>query len=252
MGASPSSPTPTNKAAEPSNRRKIRKELNHLWVDPPPFCRPGASPVTDLLHWEAIIDGPTGSPYAGGTFPVRVDFSDDHPMKPPTIAFMCKVYHPNVDSEGKMVLDIFKEEWSPILTIEKLLLSMVSVLYDPMLDRPINGRIARLYKSDVKMYERKAMGWTRRYASTPVVSYYPEKGDDNWGEYCDAIAVHDAELEKKERRRVAADAASARRHSKVASSPCEKGPKVLWRRTVAFLQGRRPVALPSTVKAVAV
>lgn len=160
-------------------------------------------------------------------------------------AIRAQVYHPNVNSEGEMVLDIFKENWSPALTIDKLLLSMVSVLYDPMLDRPINGRIARVYKSDVKLYERKARAWTRRYASTPVVSYYPEKGDENWEEYCDAIAVHNTELEKEERRREAERlcAASARRH-KVAS-PREKGLNLLWKRTVAFLQGhRRSVALP--------
>ncbi|CAL4885069.1 unnamed protein product [Urochloa decumbens] len=127
MGASPSSSTKTE-----SCKRRIRKGLHRLWVDPPAFCRPGASPVTDLFHWE--------------------------------------VYHPNIDSEGEMVLDIFHDEWSPALTIEMLLLSIVSVLYDPMLDHPVNDHIARLYMTDIKMYERKARKWTRRYASTPVAS----------------------------------------------------------------------------------
>ncbi|CAL5019285.1 unnamed protein product [Urochloa decumbens] len=185
MGASPSSPTKTE-----SCKRRIRKGLHRLWVDPPAFCRPGASPVTDLFHWEVIIDGPDGTPYAGGTFPVDVQFADDHPFKPPKICFKTKVYHPNIDSEGEMVLDIFHDEWSPALTIEMLLLSIVSVLYDPMLDHPVNDHIARLYKTDIKMYERKARKWTRRYASAPVASYYPEKGDENWEDYCDAIAAH--------------------------------------------------------------
>ncbi|CAN6280161.1 unnamed protein product [Urochloa humidicola] len=252
MGASPSSPAKT----EPCKRR-IRKELHRLWVDPPAFCRPGASPVTDLFHWEVVIDGPDGTPYAGGTFPVDVQFTDVHPFRPPKICFKRKVYHPNINSEGQMVLDIFHDKWSPALGIEKLLLSIVSVLYDPMLDRPINGDIARLYETDIKLYEKKARAWTRRYASTPVASYYPEKGDENWEDYCDAIAAHNAELEKKERRREADNrlgAAAARRSNKV-TSPREKGLNFLWRRTVTFLQGRRDagrsVASPSTVKAAA-
>uniref|UniRef100_K3YY87 UBC core domain-containing protein n=1 Tax=Setaria italica TaxID=4555 RepID=K3YY87_SETIT len=209
------------------------EELYRLWVDPPAFCRPGPSPV--------IIDGPDGTPYAGGTFPIDIRFTADHPIEPPNIAF-----------KTKMVLDIFREKWSPALTIEKLLLSIVSVLHDPMLDHPINGHI-----SDIKLYERKARAWTRRYASTPVASYYlEEKGDENWEDYCDAIAAHNAELEKKERRReadrlrAAAAAASAEARRRKVASPREKGVSLLWRRTVAFLQGRRPVASPSTVKAV--
>ncbi|CAN6282096.1 unnamed protein product [Urochloa humidicola] len=63
--------------------RRIRSELREIWVDPPAFCRPGASPVTDLDHWEVIIDGPDGSPYAGGTFPVDVDFVSNYPLRPP-------------------------------------------------------------------------------------------------------------------------------------------------------------------------
>ncbi|KAG2574602.1 hypothetical protein PVAP13_7KG344770 [Panicum virgatum] len=41
-------------------RRRIRRELRMIWLDPPAFCRPGASPVTDLLHWEVVIDGSDG------------------------------------------------------------------------------------------------------------------------------------------------------------------------------------------------
>ncbi|RLN09735.1 hypothetical protein C2845_PM11G28100 [Panicum miliaceum] len=251
MGASPPSPT---KAEEQPCERRIRKELHRLWVDPPAFCRPGAAPVTDLLHWEVVIDGPAGSPYASGAFPVDVQFTGDHPYKPPKITFKTKVYHPNIDSEGRMVLDIFDDKWSPVLTIEKLVLSTVSVLYDPMLDRPINGHIARQYKSDIKLYERTAIAWTRRYASTAVASCYPEKGDENWEDYCDAIAAHNAELEKEGRRREAqrlrgaAAAASSERRHKVAASRREKGRSLMWRRTLAFLQGRRPIALPSAGK----
>jgi ubiquitin-protein ligase len=86
MGTAPSSPS-----KEKPNWRRIRKELHKFWVDPPPFCRPGPSPVTDLLHWEVVIDGPEDSPYAGGTFAVDVDFPCGHPHKPVKITFKTKV-----------------------------------------------------------------------------------------------------------------------------------------------------------------
>lgn len=57
-----------------------------------------------------------------------------------------------------MVLDIFREKWSPALTIEKLLLSIVSVLHDPMLDHPINGHIARLLQERHQAVREEGQG----------------------------------------------------------------------------------------------
>ena len=71
--------------------RRIRKELELLWIDRPAFCRPGPAPVTDLFHWEVVIDGPHGSPYAGGTFPVAVAYPKDYPFKPIKLTFKTKV-----------------------------------------------------------------------------------------------------------------------------------------------------------------
>ncbi|KAL6633650.1 hypothetical protein ACP70R_026321 [Stipagrostis hirtigluma subsp. patula] len=233
----------TDAGASPSPwaEGRIRKELQQLRVDPPPFCRPGASPVTDLFRWEAIIDGPEGSPYAGGTFPVDIKFHRDHPFKPPKITFKTKVYHPNINAKGQMVLDIFKGNWSPAMTIDKALISIVSVLNDPMLDYPVNGDIADLYESDIKLYESKARAWTLMYASTPVVSYYPQKGDEHWQDYCAAVAAHYAKNEKNEKRR---------RRAAAASPAGGRTMSLLWRKAVAFLQCRL-VALPSTAVAVA-
>jgi len=73
------------------SRKRIQKELETLWVDPPDFCRPGASPVTDILHWEVVIDGPDGSPFVGGTFPIDIDFIGNYPLKPPKITLKTKV-----------------------------------------------------------------------------------------------------------------------------------------------------------------
>ncbi|XP_037471339.1 ubiquitin-conjugating enzyme E2 5A-like [Triticum dicoccoides] len=155
--------------------RRIRKELELLWIDPPAFCRPGPAPVTDLFHWEVVIDGPHGSPYAGGTFPVDVAYPKDYPFDPIKLTFRTKVSRPALPPEGKMALDIFRSEWRPSLTItiSTALLSVVSVLHDPLLDRPVRRDAARLYKRERGLFEHKAMDWTRRYASAPVASFYP-------------------------------------------------------------------------------
>ncbi|CAI0443743.1 unnamed protein product [Linum tenue] len=104
--------------------KRILKELKDLQKDPPTSC--SAGPVAeDMFHWQATIMGPPDSPYSGGVFLVSIHFPPDYPFKPPKVAFRTKVFHPNINSNGSICLDILKEQWSPALTISKVILSTV-------------------------------------------------------------------------------------------------------------------------------
>ncbi|CAN6556280.1 unnamed protein product [Malus baccata var. baccata] len=99
--------------------KRILKELKDLQKDPPTSC--SAGPVAeDMFHWQATIMGPGDSPYTGGVFLVSIHFPPDYPFKPPKVAFRTKVFHPNINSNGSICLDILKEQWSPALTISKV------------------------------------------------------------------------------------------------------------------------------------
>ncbi|KAI1231567.1 Ubiquitin-conjugating enzyme E2 D1, partial [Lamprotornis superbus] len=123
------------------------QELSDLQRDPPAHC--SAGPVgDDLFHWQATIMGPPDSAYQGGVFFLTVHFPTDYPFKPPKIAFTTKIYHPNINSNGSICLDILRSQWSPALTVSKVLLSICSLLCDPNPDDPLVPDIAQIYKSD--------------------------------------------------------------------------------------------------------
>ncbi|TQS32330.1 hypothetical protein Golomagni_07356 [Golovinomyces magnicellulatus] len=98
--------------------KRINKELADLGRDPPSSC--SAGPTGDnMFQWQATIMGPGDSPYAGGVFFLSITFPTDYPFKPPKVSFSTKIYHPNINSNGSICLDILRDQWSPALTISK-------------------------------------------------------------------------------------------------------------------------------------
>ena len=143
--------------------KRINKELKDMSYDPPANC--SAGPVgEDLYHWQSTIMGPTDSPYEGGVYFLDIQFPPDYPFKAPRIHFTTKIYHPNINRQGGICLDILKGQWTPALTLDKLLLSICSLLTDPNPDDPLVPEIANIYKTNRKEFNMRAKEWTQKYA----------------------------------------------------------------------------------------
>lgn len=147
-----------------ATEKRLKKEYADLTKDPPANCSGG--PVSDdFFHWRAMLIGPDDSPYQGGVFYLNIRFPADYPFKPPKVAFETKIYHPNINSGGGICLDILKDQWSPALTISKVLLSISALLCDPNPDDPLVPEIARLFVNDIEKYNRTAKLWTIQFAT---------------------------------------------------------------------------------------
>ncbi|XP_009703380.1 PREDICTED: ubiquitin-conjugating enzyme E2 E2-like [Cariama cristata] len=133
------------------------------------FCarsRQPAGPKGDNIYeWRSTILGPPGSVYEGGVFFLDITFSPDYPFKPPKVTFRTRIYHCNINSQGVICLDILKDNWSPALTISKVLLSICSLLTDCNPADPLVGSIATQYMTNRAEHDRMARQWTKRYAT---------------------------------------------------------------------------------------
>lgn len=145
--------------------RRIQKELLSIKNSPPAQCSAGPVKDDDLFHWNAFIIGPVDTPYQGGMFYLTINFPVDYPFKPPKYKFETKIYHPNINSQGQICLDILKTQWSPALTVDKTLLSICALLSDPNPDDPLVPEIARLYKSNRAKYTETCREWTVKFAT---------------------------------------------------------------------------------------
>ena len=146
-----------------STLQRITKELKEIQNDPPANCSAGPE-VDDMYEWQASIMGPKDSPYEGGVFWLKIHFPKDYPFKPPKVMFLTRIYHPNISSSGAICIDILKDNWSPALTISKVLLCICSLLDDPNPDDPLVPDIAELFNNDREAYNTKAKVMTLQYA----------------------------------------------------------------------------------------
>jgi ubiquitin-conjugating enzyme E2 D/E len=143
--------------------KRLQKELTEIQKDTPENCSAGPS-NNDLFNWDATIIGPTETPYEGGIFYLKMLFPADYPFKPPKITFNTKIYHPNINSNGDICLDVLKDQWSPALNVSKILLSICSLLSDPNPNDPLSPEIAVLYKQNKEKFLANAREHTLKYA----------------------------------------------------------------------------------------
>jgi len=143
--------------------RRISKELKDLQNDSPENCSAGPEDE-NLFNWTGVIIGPEKTPYEGGVFNLSIKFPRDYPFKPPNVRFTTPIYHCNVNSHGSICLDILDKNWSPALTITKVLLSICSLLTDPNPSDPYVLEIADLYNSNRAKHDKNAKKFTEKYA----------------------------------------------------------------------------------------
>ena len=144
--------------------KRLERELTSFKSNPPENITLDLIDKSNYLHWKASFFGPPDSPYEGGTFFLDIIIPEDYPFVPPKIKFITRVYHPNIDLNGTISLDILDYNWTMALTIEKVVLSISSLLTDPNPDDPLVPEIAELYKENIIQYEANAKEWTKKYA----------------------------------------------------------------------------------------
>ncbi|KAF8559468.1 hypothetical protein OG21DRAFT_1480811 [Imleria badia] len=126
------------------------------------------TPSQDSLYrWKATIPGPQGSPYEGGVFNVDIQLAPDYPFSAPKVTFATRIYHMNISDKGSICIDILKQNWSPALSLFKVMLSLSSLLTDPNPHDPLVPAIATEYMRNRAQHDRTAKRWTELYALPP-------------------------------------------------------------------------------------
>ena len=108
------------------------------------------------------LRGPKDTPYVGGIFKLEINISIQYPFAPPNVKFLTQIYHPNIDTNGSICLDILKDQWVPSLFLNHVILSISGLLDVPNPDDPLNVDVANEYKENYKKFLMNATAFTKK------------------------------------------------------------------------------------------
>lgn len=92
--------------------------------------------------------------YARGKFTFTLNVPQDYPHKPPKVKCQTKIYHPNIDLDGNVCLNILRQDWKPILTLSSVLFGLQLLFLEPNPDDPLNKDAAELLKKNASQFAR--------------------------------------------------------------------------------------------------
>jgi Ubiquitin-conjugating enzyme len=85
--------------------------------------------LPDLLNFNLILEPDEGM-YRGGVFKFSFTINQNFPHDPPKVRCKQKIYHPNIDLEGNVCLNILREDWKPVLNLNAIFVGLqVSLLF---------------------------------------------------------------------------------------------------------------------------
>ena len=152
------------------------KLLLDLAKNPIDLVSVGLEDDSNVYNWEILIMGPERTLYEGGFFKAKLSFPANFPNMPPTMTFVSEMWHPNVYPDGRVCISILHppgedefnsqesadERWRPILGVEQILISVISMLSDPNDESPANLDAAVMWRNDRAAFKKKVQQVVRK------------------------------------------------------------------------------------------
>lgn len=129
---------------------RVTKDMSELTL--PTTCNVEFPNPDDLLNFKVIICPDEGM-YRNGRFVFSFKVGPNYPHEPPKVKCDTLVYHPNIDQEGNVCLNILREDWKPVLTVNSIVYGLQFLFLEPNPSDPLNKEAADMLQANRRAFE---------------------------------------------------------------------------------------------------
>lgn len=108
----------------------------------------------DLMRINVAIDltGEGDSRWKGGKYMFTIQFANAYPYEAPKCHCETPIYHPNIDTEGHVCLNILRADWKPVLGVNPVILGLIFLFIEPNPNDPLNHDAARVLREKPEQF----------------------------------------------------------------------------------------------------
>jgi len=134
-----------------------------------------------LSAFFVTLKGPKDSLYEGGIWKLRVELPPNYPYKSPSVGFVTKIFHPNVDeASGSVCLDVINQTWSPMFDLLNIFeVFLPQLLLYPNAADPLNGEAASLYLKDPDQFKERVKVHIKQHATPSAIEQQEAMQEDD-------------------------------------------------------------------------
>ena len=157
-----------------------RKEIDKRKIVLAGFEIEESEPQNPSEFFITNFKGPKESLYEGGNWKLHIQLPENYPYKSPSIGFVNRIYHPNVDEKsGTICFDVINQTWSPLFELKNIFEEFLpQLLLYPNPNDPLNPDAADLLLHNKKRYEERVKKYVKLYANDKKGKKEEEKKDN--------------------------------------------------------------------------
>jgi len=140
-------------ASKRANAAELRaqKDIGEMFI--PTGCKVDFKNPDDIMNFTLQVI-PTDGMYAGAAFQFSIHIPHSYPYDPPKVHCDTLVYHPNIDLEGHVCLNILRQDWMPVLSLGSVIFGLMTLFLEPNPDDPLNKEAAQLMIDNKKAFSQ--------------------------------------------------------------------------------------------------
>ena len=134
---------------------RLRKEFSE--IDLPAHASVHLPDKDDLMNFNVTIDltNEKESLWSKGKYEFKMAIPFSYPHDPPKATCHTKIYHPNIDREGAVCLNILRADWKPVLGVNAVILGLIFLFIEPNPTDPLNLEAAEVLRSNPGEFNRR-------------------------------------------------------------------------------------------------